>query len=151
YGKELKKSFFNFDKTLEEHFATMDNMAEWTAWGEYSPLIRIMLDKFKRNEGGILRHELLNKAFLEHKTTKMCVEEIKRLISQRLNENNFKPLSMLDLENLSNDIGSRIKLPKFDDYDWVNGLGIAIHDTYSTNIYIDELDVLMLMLVSQIA
>ncbi|AHB68973.1 DUF3289 family protein [Cronobacter malonaticus] len=140
-GKELKKSFFNFDKTLEEHFATMDNMAEWTAWGEYSPLIRIMLEKFKRNEGGILRHELLNKAFLEHKTTKLCVDEIKRQISDKLNKNNFKALSGLDLEGLSNDIGSRIKLPKFDDYDWVNGLGIAIHDTYSTNIYIDELDV----------
>lgn len=139
FGEEFKVNFFDFTKTVDEHFASMDNMAYWTAWGEYAPLIKIMLEKFRKNEGGILRHELLNKAFREHETTKQCVIKIRESIKQKLNSNNYNYLSKADYIAIKNDI-NQIKLPKFDNTDWFNGLGITIHDTYSTNIYLDEFE-----------
>lgn len=136
-GEKFKFNLFNFNKTVEEHFASMESMAFWTAWGEYAPLIRIMLEKFRKNEGGILRHELLNKAFLEHSNTKECVTKIRGFIIKRLHSNNFCSLSKSALKAINNDIKG-IRLPKFTDIDWFNGLGISIHDTFSTRIYIDN-------------
>lgn len=139
FGEEFKINLFDFNKTVDEHFASMDSMAFWTAWGEYAPLIKIMLEKFRKNEGGILRHELLNKAFLEHETTKQCVIKIREFIKQKLNSNGYNYLNNSDYIAIKNDI-NQIKLPKFDNTDWFNGLGITIHDTYSTNIYLDEFE-----------
>lgn len=136
-GEKFKFNLFNFNKTVEEHFASMESMAFWTAWGEYAPLIRIMLEKFRKNEGGILRHELLNKAFLEHSNTKECVTKIRGFIIKRLHSSNFCSLSKSALKAINNDI-KEIRLPKFTDIDWFNGLGISIHDTFSTRIYIDN-------------
>jgi uncharacterized protein (TIGR03034 family) len=135
---------FNFDNTVDKHFDNMASMARWTAWGEYSPLIQIMIEKFKKNEGGILRHELLNKAFLEHSTTTECVRRIKEFVSNLLSNNDFCLLSIDDLQKLSlmiRDPKDGVKLPKFDNYDWFNGLGITIHDTYATKIYLDYIDI----------
>lgn len=53
WGRELKINFFNFDNTVDEHFGNMASMAKWTARkGEYPPLIQIMIERFKNNEGG---------------------------------------------------------------------------------------------------
>lgn len=141
FGHELKINLFDFNKSVDEHFVSMEQMAFWTAWREYAPLIHIMIEKFRKNEGGILRHELLNKAFLEHKTTKECVAEINKIISETLDINDFTRLSIDDLSTINNKITARITLPKFNDWDWFNGLGITIHDTYSTKIYLDYLDI----------
>lgn len=142
FGKEFKVNLFDFNKTVDEHFASMDSMAFWTAWGEYAPLIQIMLEKFRKNEGGVLRHELLNRAFLEHETTKKCVNTIKQIIREILHDNEFNQLSKDDLDSLTAKISSRVKLPKFDDLDWFNGLGITIHDTYSTKIYLNGFEIM---------
>lgn len=142
FGEEFKVNFFDFTKTVDEHFASMDSMAFWTAWGEYAPLIRIMLEKFRKNEGGVLRHELLNKAFLEHGTTTECVDTIKQIVRETLYDNEFNRLSPDDLDDISAKITSRVTLPKFNKIDWFNGLGIAIHDTYSTNIYLDNFEIM---------
>ena len=139
FGKKIMLNFFDFNKTLDEHFASMESMAYWTAWGEYAPLIEMMIEKFKKNEGGIFRHELLNKAFLEHETTKRCVTKIRNSIREMVILNGYCYLSELDLKSLNNDI-KQMKLPKFDSTDWFNGLGITIHDTYSTNIYLDDFE-----------
>ncbi|ECE4235253.1 DUF3289 family protein [Salmonella enterica] len=136
---------FNFDNTVDEHFGNMASMARWTAWkGEYPPLIQIMIERFKNNEGGVLRHDLLNKAFLEHSTTIECVRRIKEFLSNLLYNNGFRSLSIDDLQQLAlkiRDSKDGVKLPKFDDYDWFNGLGITIHDTYATKIYLDYIDI----------
>lgn len=141
WEKELTVNFFNFDKTVDEHFERMDNMGFWTAWGEYSELIKIMLRKFKENEGGVLKHNLLNKAFSEHATTLECVDRIKGFIQLLLSDNGYKSLTINDLNVLSEKIKNNVKLPKFDNYDWFNGLGITIHDTYATRIYLNSVDV----------
>ncbi|EOW6772976.1 DUF3289 family protein [Cronobacter muytjensii] len=140
-GRELKVNFFNFDKTVDEHFESMDSMGYWTAWGKYSDLIKIMLKKFKANEGGVLKHNLLNKAFSEHVTTVECVNKIKGFIQLLLADNDYKSFSINDLNVLNEKIKNNVKLPKFDNYDWFNGLGITIHDTYSSRIYLDYIDV----------
>ncbi|MCU3987074.1 DUF3289 family protein [Enterobacter mori] len=140
-GRELKVDFFNFDKTVDEHFESMNSMGYWTAWGEYSDLIKIMLKKFKANEGGVLKHNLLNKAFSEHVTAVECVNKIKGFIQLLLADNDYNNFSINDLNVLSEKIKNNIKLPKFDNYDWFNGLGITIHDTYSSRIYLDYIDV----------
>lgn len=135
---------FNFEKTIDEHFDNISSMAEWTAWGKYSPLINIMIEKFKKDDGGILRHNLLNKAFLGHTTTIDCVNKIKGFLSDLLSNNDFCSLSIDDLQKLNlkiRDPKDGIKLPKFDNYDWFNGLGITIHDTYATKIYLDYIDI----------
>ncbi|ELL5151308.1 DUF3289 family protein [Salmonella enterica] len=136
---------FNFDNTVDEHFGNMASMARWTAWkGEYPPLIQIMIERFKNNEGGVLRHDLLNKAFLEHSTTIECVRRIKEFLSNLLYNNGFRSLSIDDLQQLAlkiRDPKDGVKLPKFDDYDWFNGVGITIHDTYATKIYLDYIDI----------
>lgn len=31
WGQEFKVNFFNFDKTIDEHFKSMDSMGYWTA------------------------------------------------------------------------------------------------------------------------
>lgn len=141
-GEEYKINMFDFNKTVDEHFASMDNMAFWTASGEYAPLIQIMLEKFRKNEGGVLQHKLLQKAFLEHKTTKECVQIITKLIKELLSNSEHNRISQKDLIELRAKIGRNVILPKFTDWDWFNGLGITIHDTYSTKIYLDELDIL---------
>lgn len=142
FGEEFKINLFNFNKTVDEHFASMDSMAFWTASGEYATLIQIMLEKFRKNEGGIMQHELLNKAFLEHKTTKKCVEVIRKLIDDLLLKNQCNQLSENDLIELREKIGRNVTLPKFTDWDWFNGLGITIHDTYSTKIYLDDFEII---------
>lgn len=142
FGEEFKINLFNFNKTVDEHFASMDSMAFWTASGEYAPLIQIMLEKFRKNEGGIMQHELLNKAFLEHKTTKECVEVIRKIIDELLINNQCNQLSENDLVELRAKIGRNVTLPKFTDLDWFNGLGITIHDTYSTKIYLDDFKII---------
>lgn len=145
YGKDIIKfNRFYFDKTEEEHFESMNNMAYWTAWGKYSPLIKVMIEKFKKGDGGILRHDLMNKAFIEHVTTKNCVDRIKQYISETLHSNEYNSLSLNDLKKIKDSFNKSIigvKLPKFDDWDWFNGLGITIHDTYSTKIYLDYLNI----------
>lgn len=142
FGEEFKINLFNFNKTVDEHFASMDSMAYWTAWGEYAPLIRIMIDKFRKNEGGVLRHELLNKAFLEHGTTKECVGTIKKIIQKIFHKNEYNILKGNDINKITLDIAEQVILPKFTDLDWFNGLGITIHDTYSTKIYLDDFEIL---------
>ncbi|AJF74906.1 hypothetical protein TE10_23930 [Raoultella ornithinolytica] len=142
FGEEFKINLFNFNKTVDEHFASMDSMAFWTTSGEYAPLIQIMLEKFRKNEGGIMQHELLNKAFLGHKTTKKCVEVIRKLIDELLLNNQYNQLSENDLIELRARIGRNVTLPKFTDWDWFNGLGITIHDTYSTKIYLDDFEII---------
>lgn len=138
-------TWFDFDNTVNEHFDNLASMAKLTAWwGEYPPLIQIMLERFKSNEGGVLRHNLLNKAFLEHSTTVECVRRIKEFISNLLSNNGFRSLSIDDLQQLALNIidpKDGVKLPKFDNYDWINGLGVTIHDTYSTQIYLDYIDI----------
>lgn len=109
--------------------------------GGYSELIKIMLKKFKGNEGGVLKHNLLDKAFSEHVTTIECVDKIKGFIQLLLTDNGYKSLSINDLNVLSEKIKNNVKLPKFDNYDWFNGLGITIHDTYSTEIYLKSINV----------
>ncbi|TDN54826.1 uncharacterized protein (TIGR03034 family) [Buttiauxella sp. JUb87] len=138
-GNIKKLTSFNFDISEDAHFDNMKSMAFLTAWGEYSKLINIMLDKFKQNEGGILKHDLINKAFLEHKTTKECISKIKSYIKKLLSDNQDGCFSKEDLKRLTSLIKNEVKLPKFDDWDWFNGLGIIIHDTYSTRIYLDYL------------
>ena len=101
-----------------------------------------MLEKFRKNEGGIMQHELLNKAFLEHKTTKECVEIIRKLIDELLSNNQCNQLLQNVLRELRAKIGRNVTLPKFTDLDWFNGLGITIHDTYSTKIYLDDFEIM---------
>jgi len=135
---------FNFNNTVDEHFENMIDMGYWSAWGDYSPLINIMIEKFKKGDGGILRHNLLNKAFLEHSTTIECVKKIKEFLSNLLSNNGFRSLSIDDLQRLTlmiRDPKDGIKLPKFDNYDWFNGLGITIHDTYATKIHLDYINI----------
>lgn len=144
-----KDSVFG-DTILEKEISSHENelilwmkeMAFVTAWGEYSELINLMVDRFLKGEGGIFRHELLNKAFAEHKTTNECINKIKQYIQQQLSQSGMSFISHDDIIAISNNIRREVKLPKFDNYDWFNGLGITVHDTYATKIYLDELNLL---------
>lgn len=112
-------------------------LTEAVSWGQYAPLIRQMVERMKNNTGGKFTHHLMNKALAEHSTTKNSLSKIKEIISGVLRKNNGK-LYITDLNYIKERI-SQTKLPKFDDYDWFNGLGIIIHDTWSTHITLHSL------------
>ncbi|MGA7509750.1 MAG: DUF3289 family protein [Erwinia billingiae] len=143
-GKITSLTRFNFDKSVEEHFAVMEHMARMTAKGKYASLITSMINQLRKNTGGIGRHKLLNEAFLEHRTTHECVAKVNSYISNILLQNDMSTLSLNDIKIINESFSDRVigvKLPKFDDWDWTNGLGITIHDTYSTRVYLDFLNI----------
>lgn len=70
-----------------------------------------------------------------------CVNKIKGFIKSLLDDNGYMSLSVNDLNVLNEKIRNGVKLPKFDNYDCFNGLGITIHDTYSTQVYLNYIDV----------
>lgn len=130
----------NSDASLWRHLEKSFFSLLSTTGGEYKTVVKEMLAKFKANTGGIYKHKLIDQACADHKTTKEATNEIRDILSDNLKAKNGK-LSNSDLDTIEGDIKKRVKLPKFDDWDWLNGLGITIHDTWSTHIILESLEV----------
>lgn len=130
-----RKSDESIWRALYADFAALSMTA-----GDYKVVVKEMLDRFRANIGGIYKHKLIDQACAEHKTTREAFDNIKGILSDALSVNKGM-LDKTDLITIENDIKTKVKLPKFDDYDWLNGLGITIHDTWSTHIILETLEV----------
>ena len=137
--------FYNFAFNPDEfaypaswHFNIMKMSVEVVAWGEYAPVVRDMIAKFESNTGGIFRSELLNKAISEHKTTKRFSQDIINVIRKNIDDKGR--ISPLLRESITNYVNKNTPLPKFNNYDWLNGLGAAVHDVYAVQVTLSNLE-----------
>lgn len=133
---EARSSDASLWRHLEQEFFSLLS----TTGGQYKTVVKEMLAKFKANTGGIYKHNLIDRACADHKTTREAIEKIKDIFSIILEKKNGK-LTSNDFTQIEKEIKEGVKLPKFDDWDWLNGLGITIHDTWSTHIILESLEV----------
>lgn len=113
-------------------------------WGPYSGIIKKMFTHMQNTNGQNFSNATLNSALNNNITSdnspNSTVKRIKEVLDKNID---------YDKKNLLSDSVPQITLnikggilPKFTRVqDNFNGLGLAVHDTYSTEIYIKELDI----------
>ena len=137
--------FYNFAINPDElaypaswHFNIMKASAEVAAWGEYAPVVREMIARFESNVGGTYKSELLDKAILEHKTTGKFSQDIINVIRGEVDERGVVISNLKDV--VTSYVNQNSILPKFNDNDWFNGLGAAVHDVYAVQVTLTKLE-----------
>lgn len=138
-------SIYNFAINPDEfaypaswHFNIMKTSAEVVSWGEYAPVVREMIARFESNTGATYRSDLLNKAMSEHKTTNTFSQDIIKAIRNEVDERGVASNTLLDA--VTSYVNQNSTLPKFNDYDWLNGLGAAVHDVYAVQVTLTKLE-----------
>ncbi|MFM5363942.1 DUF3289 family protein [Aeromonas veronii] len=120
------------------HFNIMKASAEVVAWGEYAPVVREMIARFESNAGGVYKSKLLDKAMLEHKTTGKFSQDIISVIRGEVDDLGTVTSNLKDV--ITSHVNQNSTLPKFNDYDWLNGLGAAVHDVYAVQVTLAKLE-----------
>lgn len=122
------------------HFGILRAAVQMVSLGEYGGIIGRLIGHFEKSTGSTYSEELLDKAMREHVTTKAFTQRIQTLIGQRLTAGDGV-LSPDDREAVQAGVNSSVSLPKFDTLaDWVNGLGIAVHDVYAVRVELTKLE-----------
>jgi len=112
------------------HFNVLKSGTWLLSWGKYSPIIKEMIERFESNTGDKYESNLLNEAMKEHSTTQKFVSDIKKFTSDYIFSHDKQIGSDFTTES-KNYLNKNSVLPKFNDFDWFNGLGIAVHDVYA--------------------
>jgi len=113
--------------------------------GPYRDVIMEMITHMQENTGTPYSSPLLDRALKEQilndQSEQSSLLRIKKVISRYVNtEYSFYPLK--DKEKFKDEIGNYSVLPKFDrNTDYTNGLVITVHDTWSTHITLESLEV----------
>ena len=145
--KEILKlgSIYNFALNIHEfaypaswHFKVLRTASEATSWGEYSSIVRGMLDRFEENSGEKYTNLLLNKAMSEHSTTLNFTKDIYSVVKDNVASGDVI-ISNLEAK-VKNHLNELSVLPKFNDFDWLNGLGAAVHDVYAVKVILIKLE-----------
>jgi uncharacterized protein (TIGR03034 family) len=129
-------------KILFDEFRDLSDL--FSFYGEYKGVIRKMITHMQGNTGKPFSDPLLDKALVEQilndKTEKSSLKSIKSSIEKKIDwENKLYPLQEKDRIR---DAISRSVLPKFNDWaDRGNGLVITVHDTWSTYITLQSLEI----------
>lgn len=138
-------SIYNFAINPDEfaypaswHFNIMKTSAEVVSWGEYAPVVREMIARFESNTGTTYRSDLLNKAMSEHKTTNTFSQDIIKAIRNEVDDRGVASNTLVDA--VTSYVNQNSTLPKFNDYDWLNGLGAAVHDVYAVQVTLTKLE-----------
>lgn len=114
--------------------------------GPYKNVITEMIDHMQENSGTPYSSPLLDRALkaqiLNDRSEQSSLLRIKKVISRYMNtEYSLFPLEYK--EKFKDEIGERSILPKFDRaIDKTNGLVITVHDTWSTHITLESLEVM---------
>jgi len=132
------------------------------AWGELSPVLDAMIDKFKRNEGGFFENEILTKAIKENPNTKKYCQSVEDYIAEQL-KNNFSKLEIVednepyfkegeDIKNSKknrkeiNKINKEFNRPAYSYWDknnlvdnLISGKTLALNDIWATEVILKEL------------
>lgn len=127
---------------LFDEFRDLSDLHSW--YGDYSSLMRKMIQHMQENSGTTFSDPLLDKAMKERILDDQSVDStliaIKNAIKSKVDmKNKIFPLLYKNILNQS--IEGKI-LPKFAKAeDNVNGLGITVHDTWSTKIVLESLEI----------
>lgn len=122
------------------HFGILRAAVQMVSIGEYGSIIGKLISHFESSSGTTYRDPLLDKAMRTHVTTKAFTDKIQLLVSERLTAGGGK-LTADDKVLIQAGLNSSVSLPKFDTLaDWVNGLGIAVHDVYAVRVELTELE-----------
>lgn len=127
---------------LFNEFRDLSDLYSWH--GEYSGLMRKMIQHMQENTGHPFNDPMLDKAMKERilgdKSANSTLLALKNALSSRIDgANKIYPLSYKKI--LSESVEGKI-LPKFThNEDSIDGLGIAVHDTWSTQITLESLEV----------
>ncbi|MCG8707893.1 DUF3289 family protein [Brenneria sp. 4F2] len=113
-------------------------------WGPYSNIIKQMFTHMQTTNGLRFSNATLNSALnhniITDKSSNSSLKRIKEILDKNINYED-KALPPDAIPQITLNIKSSI-LPKFTRIqDGFNGLGLAVHDTYSTEISIKELDI----------
>ena len=129
-------------------FDELRDGSEKFRWGKYSDLMDAMIDKFQRNEGGILPLPLLNEAMKEEilsgyepENKDNILERIRMTLRDSIDwEHNIYPES--EKNQFQIDINIDADRPQFSGFwDNVNGLGITVHDIWSFHASLESLKI----------
>lgn len=74
----------------KELFSKFRNLAKIFAQGKLGPILKDMIDKFERREGGIFENKVLTQAVQENPSTQRFCTSIEGVIKQRINYNEGK-------------------------------------------------------------
>lgn len=122
------------------HFGILRTAVQFVSLGEYGPIIGKLINHFEGSSGATYTDPLLDKAMKTHVTTKAFTNRIQTLIGERLTAGGGT-LNADDRHPIQAGLNSSVSLPKFDTMaDWVNGLGIAVHDVYAVRVELTELE-----------
>ena len=122
------------------HFGILRAAVQLVSIGEYGSIIGKLINHFEGSSGATYTDPLLDKAMKTHVTTQTFTNQIQALIGERLAAGDGV-LSPDDREPIEAGVNSSVSLPKFDTLaDWVNGLGIAVHDVYAVRVELTELE-----------
>lgn len=122
------------------HFGILSAAVQFVSIGEYGPIIGKLINHFEASSGATYADPLLDEAMKTHTTTAAFTGRIQELISERLTAGGGA-LSSGDRDSIQAGLNSSVSLPKFDTLaDWVNGLGIAVHDVYAVRVELTELE-----------
>ncbi|MGY3910763.1 DUF3289 family protein [Aeromonas piscicola] len=126
---------------LFDEFRALSDM--FSFYGPYKGLMRLMIGHMQGNSGTTFRHPLLDRAMSERLDMKEETETLAKL--QAALEDNIDWTSgcyPLYRKVELRDAVLNTVLPKFNSWpDRVNGMGITVHDTWSTHITLQSLEV----------
>lgn len=107
-------------------------------WGPYKSLARTMISHMQYGHGTVFSDPLLDQAMAEHGSMDRSLNLMSAILA---GSGVFLKDDIVDLsfETLATLI-KQTRLPKFDSFqDRFNSLGITVHDTWSTHIYLDAI------------
>ncbi len=106
--------------------------------GPYQGLIIDLFNHMQRNNGRDYQHPTMNNAYKNLILADRSVDSTLSIIKNTIEQFDFNK-NKLTKEQFSN-VLSKSHLPKYTRWkDWVNGMGIAVHDINSTEISIESL------------
>ncbi|HIF9538165.1 TPA: DUF3289 family protein [Photobacterium damselae] len=141
-----------FNLPSHEHFKRMKDLGDnlifgigFSSFGRTKEIFFKMLEKFKRNEGGIYMHPALDNAMRVHETTATFHSALIHCLSKNIN-NGTLPSNIRELTSKYM-IDNNIALPHFKIRDGLllsddlfNGTVITVHGIWAMRVYVENLE-----------
>ncbi|WP_333897215.1 DUF3289 family protein [Mixta calida] len=107
-------------------------------WGPYKSLARTMITHMQDGNGTVFSDPLLDQAMSEHSSMKRNLELMTTIFTKSYVISKAGTVGF-SFEKVTQLI-TQTRLPKFDSFqDRFNGLGITVHDTWATHIYLESI------------
>nr|WP_255562248.1 DUF3289 family protein [Rahnella sp. PD12R] len=141
--KEVQLDKGNSARILFDEFRDLSD--SFSFYGEYKGVMRRMITHMQGNTGTPFNDPLLDQALKEQilndTSSGSSLIQIKQALADNIDaDEEIYPLARKG--KLTESVSLHSKLPKFDDLiDRINGLVITVHDTWSTEITLESLDI----------